>query len=104
MSEDLPRYVRLSVPTPLAGRPPWYKSTFPTYAEFLWVGLYLNLAGPTIVSARVDVCLLGLVLADFLCFARCYYVPAMLGMQTGRSLYVVGSSTFGTAVTWLLGS
>jgi cytosine permease len=41
------------------------------------------------------------VLAGFLCFALYYYVPAMLGMQTGRSLYVVGSSTFGTAGGYL---
>jgi cytosine permease len=102
MSEDLPRYVRLSVPTPLAGRSPWYKSTFPTYAGiFLWVGFYLNLAGPTIGNAGVGACLLGLVLAGFLCFALYYYVPAMLGMQTGRSLYVVGTSTFGTAGGYL---
>jgi purine-cytosine permease-like protein len=102
MSEGLPEYVRVSVPVPLTQRSPWYKSTFPTYAGiFLWVGFYLTLAGPTIGYASVGVCLLGLLLAGFLCFALYYYVPAMLGMQTGRSLYVVGSSTFGTVGGYL---
>ena len=35
-------------------------------------------------------------MAGLLCFGLYYYVPAMLGMQTGRNLYVVGTSTFGT--------
>lgn len=102
MSERLPQYIRLSIPTPLDKRAPWYRSTFPTYAGiFLWVGFYLTLAGSTLRYASVSVCLAGLVLAGFLCFALYYYIPAMLGMQTGRSLYVVGSSTFGTSGGYL---
>ena len=102
MSRALPQYVRLSIPVPLAERSPWYRSTFPTYAGiFLWVGFYLTLAGPTIGYASVGVCLAGLLLAGFLCFALYYYVPAMLGMQTGRSLYVVVASTFGTTGGYL---
>jgi cytosine permease len=98
----LPQYVRLSIPVPLARRSPWYKSTFPTYAGiFLWVGFYLTLAGPTIGYASVGLCLAGLLLAGILCFALYYYIPAMLGMQTGRSLYVVGASTFGTTGGYL---
>lgn len=98
-----PKYVRLSVPVPPSSRAPWYKNTFPTYAGiFLWVGFYLDLAGPTIGHASVSVCLWGLLLAGFLCFALYYYVPAMLGMQTGHSLYVVGSSTFGTTGGYLM--
>ena len=95
--DSLPEYIKLSVPVPLASRVPWYKSTFPTYAGiFLFVGFYLTLAGPTIGYADIGVCLWGCLIAGFLCFALYYYVPAMLGMQTGQSLYVVGSSTFGT--------
>lgn len=102
MPEALPEYIRLSVPTPLGGRSPWYKSTFPTYIGiFLWVGFYLNLSGPTIGNAGVWACLSGLLIAGVLCFALYYYVPAMLGMQTGRSLYVIGSSTFGTSGGYL---
>ena len=37
-----------------------------------------------------------------LCFGLYYYVPAMLGMQTGRTLYVVGTSTFGTTGGFLI--
>lgn len=99
----LPEYVARSVPVPLASRVPWYKSTFPTYAGiFLFVGYYLTLAGPTIGYADISICLWGFLTAGFLCFALYYYVPAMLGMQTGQSLYVVGSSTFGTVGGYLI--
>ncbi len=99
----LPQYLSLSTPVPAASRAPWYKNTFPTYmAIFLWVGFYLKLAGPTIGYASVGVCLWGLLVAGILCFALYYYAPAMLGMKTGRPLYVVGSSTFGTAGGYLM--
>ena len=97
MERSVPQYVSRSVPVPLANRVPWYKSTFPTYAGiFLWVGFYLKIAEPTIGFANVSVCLWGLLVAGLLCFGLFYYVPAMLGMQTGHPLYVVGTSTFGT--------
>lgn len=97
MAAELPNYVVSSVPNPVSKRVPWYKSTFPSYAGiFLWVGFYLKLAGPTIGFASPWICLWGLALAGLLCFGLYYYVPAMLGMQTGRPLYVVGASTFGT--------
>lgn len=103
MERVVPQYVNRSVPVPLASRVPWYKSTFPTYAGiFLWVGFYLKLAGPTLGYADVSVCLWGLLVAGLLCFALYYYVPAMLGMQTGRPLYVVGTSTFGTTGGYLI--
>ena len=103
MERNLPEYVSRSVPVPRTGRVPWYSSTFPTYAGvFLWVGFYLQLSGPTLGNASIGVCLLGLLVAGLLCFGLYYYVPAMLGMQTGRPLYVVGSSTFGTAGGYLI--
>jgi cytosine permease len=37
----------------------------------------------------------GLILGALFCFLL-FYVPGLLGMQTGMHLYVVGSSTFGT--------
>jgi cytosine permease len=98
-----PEYIGSSVSVPEASRAPWYRNTFPTYMGiFLWVGFYLRLAGPTLGYARPSVCLLGLLLAGFLCFALYYYVPAMLGMKTGRPLYVVGSSTFGAKGGYLM--
>jgi cytosine permease len=103
MQSNLPEYVNRSTPIPLTGRLPWYRNTFPTYAGiFLWVGFYLKLAEPTIGYANVSVCLWGLLAAGLLCFALYYYVPAMLGMQTGRPLYVVGTSTFGTTGGYLI--
>src|SRR3984957_18581823 len=103
MEQNVPEYVKRSVPVPQSARVPWYKSTFPSYfGIFLFVGYYLKLAGPTIGYASPTVVLWGLVVAGLLCFALYYYVPAMLGMQTGRNLYVVGTSTFGTTGGFLI--
>jgi len=103
MERSVPQYIHRSVPVPRASRVPWYKSTFPAYAGiFLWVGFYLKLAEPTISYASLGVCLAGLLLAGLLSFGLYYYVPAMLGMQTGYSLYVVGTSTFGTSGGYLI--
>ncbi len=103
MERNVPEYVSASVPVPLTGRVPWYKSTFPSYfGIFLFVGYYLKLSGPTLGFASTTVVLWGLVLAGLLCFGLYYYVPAMLGMQTGRTLYVVGTSTFGTTGGFLI--
>jgi cytosine permease len=99
----LPNYIKLARPIPLAQRVPWYKNTFPTYAGvFLWVGFYLDLAGPTIGKASIGICMGALLVAGLLSFGFYYYVPAMLGMQTGRPLYVVGTSTFGTKGGYLI--
>lgn len=99
----LPDYIRLSRPVPSSERAPWYKSTFPTYTGiFLWVGFYLALARPTVGEASIGICLGALLVAGLLCFGLYYYVPAMLGMQTGRPLYVVGTSTFGTRGGYLV--
>src|ERR1700722_701394 len=103
MESKLPEYVSKSVPVPQSNRVPWYSSTFPTYfGIFLWVGFYLKLAGPTLGYASPILCLAGLLVGGFLCFALYYYAPAMLGMQTGCPLYVVGSSTFGTTGGYLI--
>jgi len=103
MATALPDYVRASVPNPMAKRAPWYKNTFPSYAGiFLWVAFYLGLAAPTISQASLAVCMAGLVVAGLLCFGLYYYAPGMLGMQTGRTLYIVGTSTFGTTGGYLM--
>jgi len=103
MAAELPNYVLSSVPNPLSKRVPWYKSTFPSYAGiFLWVAFYLGLSAPTLSLASPAACLLGLFVAGLLCFALYYYAPAMLGMQTGRPLYIVGTSTFGVKGGYLM--
>src|SRR5579859_3134038 len=103
MATTLPDYVKASVPNPSDKRAPWYKNTFPSYAGiFLWVAFYAGLAAPTISQAGLGVCIAGLVVAGLLCFGLYYYAPGMLGMQTGRTLYIVGTSTFGTTGGYLM--
>ena len=103
MATSLPDYVKASVPNPTDKRAPWYNNTFPSYAGiFLWVAFYLGLAAPTISQASLGVCIAGLVVAGLLCFGLYYYAPGMLGMQTGRTLYIVGTSTFGTTGGYLM--
>ncbi len=93
----LPDYIAKSVPNPASNRAPWYKNTAPTYAGvFLWIVFYKQIANGTLDRAGVGLCLLGLLVAGILSYALFYRAPAMLGMQTGLPLYVVGTSTFGT--------
>ncbi|MCL5005624.1 MAG: cytosine permease [Acidobacteria bacterium] len=103
MASELPKYLQASVSNPLSKRVPWYKSTAPAYAGiFLWVGFYLGLSAPTLSQTTPAVCLAGLLVAGLLCFGLYYYAPAMLGMLTGRPLYIVGTSTFGVKGGYLM--
>jgi cytosine permease len=103
MASVLPEYVRASVPNPPAHRQPWYKNTAPAYAGiFLWVAFYLQLADGTISRMGVGLAIVALVVAGLLCFGLYYYAPAMLGMRTGRPLYIVGTSTFGAVGGYLV--
>jgi cytosine permease len=99
----LPDYIAKAVPNPQSNRAPWYVNTAPSYAGiFLWVAFYQSLAGGAIDRAGLGVCMLALAVAGLLSFALYYYAPAMLGMKTGFPLYVVGSSTFGTAGGYIM--
>ncbi len=99
----LPDYIAKAVPNPPSNRAPWYVNTAPSYAGiFLWVAFYQEIAKGTVDRAGLSVLLPALALAGLLSFALYYYVPAMLGMKTGYPLYVVGSSTFGTAGGYLM--
>ncbi len=99
----LPEYIAKSTPNPIANRAPWYINTAPSYAGvFLWVAFYQSLAQGTLTHAGPMICLLALAAAGLLSYGLYYYVPAMLGMRTGYPLYVVGSSTFGTAGGYLM--
>ncbi|HEY6292277.1 MAG TPA: cytosine permease [Terriglobia bacterium] len=103
MAQSLPDYLKASVPNPASARAPWYKNTAPSYfGIFLWFPFYLTLAQQTLTKASLVTCLLGLVVAGLICFGLYYYAPAMLGMQTGRTLYIVGTSTFGTTGGYLM--
>jgi len=99
----LPDYISRAVPVPQEKRAPWYVNTAPSYAGvFLWVAFYQSMAEGTISRAGIGVCLLGLAVAGLLSWALYYYAPAMLGMKTGYTLYVIGSSTFGTRGGYLM--
>lgn len=98
----LPDYIAKAVPNPLSKRAPWYTNTAPSYAGvFLWVVFYKEIAIGTLDRAGVGLSLLALAAAALLAYVL-YRAPAILGMQTGYPLYVVGSSTFGTKGGYLM--
>ena len=99
----LPDYISKAVPNPQSNRGPWYANTAPSYAGiFLWIAFYITIARDTIPHAGLGLCVAAIVVAGLLSYALYYYAPAMLGMKTGFPLYVVGSSTFGTAGGYLM--
>lgn len=99
----LPDYIAKAVPNPASNRAPWYVNTAPSYAGvFLWVVFYMEIASGTLNRAGVGLSLLALLVAGLLSYFLFYRAPAMLGMQTGFPLYVVGSSTFGTTGGYLM--
>jgi len=101
--QKLPDYLARTTPNPVAKRAPWYVNTAPSYAGvFLWIAFYQSIAQGTIDRAGIGICLLALLVAGLLSYALYYYAPAMLGMKTGFPLYVIGSSTFGTAGGYLM--
>lgn len=99
----LPQYLAKATPNPVANRAPWYVNTAPTYAGvFLWIAFYQLIAKGTLDHASLSLCLAATLIAGLLSYTLYYYVPGMLGMQTGFPLYVVGSSTFGTTGGYLM--
>lgn len=99
----LPDYLTKTAPVPAEKRAPWYANTAPSYAGiFLWVVFYMEIAAGTLNRAGLGLSLLALLVAAVLCYALFYRAPAMLGMQTGYPLYVVGSSTFGAKGGYLM--
>src|SRR5260370_26828510 len=93
----LPDYIAKASPNPPQNRGPWSANTAPSYAGvFLWIAFYISMAENTINHASLGLCIVALAVAGLVSYGLFYYVPAMLGMQTGYPLYVVGSSTFGT--------
>ncbi len=99
----LPDYISKAVPNPPDKRAPWFKSTAPAYAgTFLWVVFYEQIAKGTLDKSGPWVGVAAIAVAGILSYLLYYYAPAMLGMKTGYPLYVVGSSTFGTAGGYLM--
>jgi cytosine permease len=99
----LPTYISRAVPNPASNRSPWYVNTAPTYfGIFLFVGFYMEIASGTIERTPLWLCMIALAVAGVIAYSLFYRVPAMLGLQTGYPLYVVGSSTFGTKGGYLI--
>ncbi len=91
----LPNYLLAATPNAESNRRAWYKNTAPAYAGiFLSVVFYLQLSSIPLGNDGIATGLAALVVGGLLC-CLFYYAPAMLGMQTGQHLYVVGTSTFG---------
>lgn len=90
-------YLENTSTNPPANRVSWYRYAFPCYASlFLWVGFYQFLAEGTINRAPLGLIIFGFVVAGAAGYWLFYYVPAVMGMQTGYPLGVIGSSTFGS--------
>ena len=98
---SLPEYVTAAQPVSQDARAAWYKNTAQTYAGImLWVVFwrYIVVKTPAFggsLAAGAGIALLGVLVAAVLCHFLTYVVPGMLGMKTGRPLYVVGTSTYG---------
>ncbi len=91
----LPGYLKSATANPEDKRTPWYKNTAPSYAGiFLSVPFMAGMAG-ALQYGSLKAGIIGLFLGALFCFAL-FYVPGLLGMQTGMPLYIVASSTFGT--------
>jgi cytosine permease len=99
----LPDYIAKAVPNPASNRAAWFKNTAPSYAGiFLWIVFFREIANGTLNQAGVGLSLLALLVSGLLAYFLFYRAPAMLGMQTGYPLYVIGSSTFGTKGGYLM--
>jgi cytosine permease len=104
---NLPGYLAAARPVPLANRAPWYKTIAPAYiGVMLWFVFWQDLitcglgkdcppAGTLAYGYLYT--LIGLIIATLICHFLFYLAPAMLGMQTGLPLYVVGTSTYGAS-------
>lgn len=101
MASELPEYVTAAQPVPEEARAAWFKNTAPAYAGiFLWFVFWQDVvkgAGTPggVLSQGILPAILGLVIAAALCHFLFYLAPGLLGMKTGRPLYVVGTSTYG---------
>lgn len=99
---NLPDYVAMARPNPMANRVSWWKSTAQTYAGImLWFVFWQDIpnggtnAAGGMLACGLPVAIAAVVLAAFLCHLLFYLVPGKLGMKTGLPLYIVGTSTYG---------
>jgi cytosine permease len=92
----LPSYITSATPNPTSNRAAWFKNTAPTYAGvFLWFAFWDPLSKNGLAPGSLGATLAGIVVGALICHFLFFFVPGMLGMQTGLPLYIVGTSTFG---------
>ncbi len=78
-------------------RVPWYRYLGPCYgALFLWLGYFEGLSANTVNRAPLGLLLFGFIIAGLLSYFLFFRIPAIMGMQTGYPVGVLGSSTFGS--------
>ncbi len=99
---QLPDYVASAQPNSRENRAGWLMTTAASYAGvMLWFAFWQDVpsGGQSflggILTQGLGLAIAAVVVAAFLCHFLCYVVPGMLGMKTGLSLTVVGTSTFG---------
>lgn len=109
MTTNLPDYVASAQSVPRAQRVPWYKSTAQTYAGImLWFVFWESVPdsgapGPAgILAHGLGPAVLGVIAAGLICHFASYLAPGLMGMQTGLSLAVVGTSTYGVRGGFLM--
>lgn len=104
---NLPSYLAAAKPVPAANRAPWYKTVMPTYiGVMLWFVFWQSMATAGVnehghpagvLAYGFPTAFIGLIVAAAICHFLFYLAPALLGMQTGLPLYVVGTSTYGAS-------
>lgn len=100
---QLPDYVASATPNPKSNRLGWLTTTAASYAGvMLWFAFWQDVPNGNkatamggILAEGLPLAIISVIIAAFLCYFLCYLVPGMLGMKTGLSLSVVGTSTFG---------
>lgn len=109
MATNLPDYVASAKPVPLADRLPWFKSTAQTYAGImLWFVFWESVPSSGAESAGgilahgLGTAFVGIILAAFICHFATYLAPGLMGMKSGLSLAVVGTSTYGVIGGFLM--
>ena len=84
---------------------PWQSGLAPQYITlFLWVAFYDRLATSTLAAGGLAWTALGVVVGGLIGFLFFFYVPAMWGLTSRRSLIGVAEATFGrSGARWLPG-
>lgn len=100
---QLPDYVASATPNSKDSRAGWLTTTASSYAGvMLWFAFWQDVpnggqpVAGGVLTQGLGLAILAVILAAFLCHFLFYLVPGLLGMKTGLSLTVVGTSTFGT--------